>query len=305
MTQKEYEEKFWKIMKARGFSEKTKYNYGGIFSQFLYKCFWNNIEPSNATDDFIIDFILSVKSNSAIRQRHGVIRNFFDWILGNKNRLKYIPYPPKEERIPNYFTLHELEDIISAIENKKQKAIVFTQYCCGLRVSEVVKIKRSDFIKKYDIRSKGFVFDLRVIGKCNKERMIPVPDYCLKVIRKYWDSISQKDKHPEYIFRGQFGEHYAPKTVQVIIKKALKKIGYSKKAATHTLRHSKASHLHHAGADLQDIADLLGHSNIETTRMYSHSNTSTLRASFIRAEQFMREELMAQKQEQQLLKLAS
>ena len=221
MTHKEYEDKFWKIMKAQGFSEQTKSTYGGIFSQFLYKCYGHNIEPSEAKDDFIIDFILSVKSNSAIRQRHGVIRNFFDWILGDKNRLKYIPYPPKEKRIPNYFTLHELERLIDAIENKKQKAIVFTQYCCGLRVSEVVKIKRSDFIKKYDVRTKGFVFDLRIIGKGNKERMIPVPDYCLKVIREYWDDTPKKNRHSEYLFRGQFGEHYAPKTVQVVIKKAL------------------------------------------------------------------------------------
>lgn len=304
MIQKEYEDKFWLIMKASGFSEQTKKTYGGIFAQFLYKCFESNIEPCEASDDFIILFILSVKSNSAIRQRHGVIRNFFDWIIGDKNRLKYIPYPPREERIPNYFTLYELENLINAIDNKKQKAIVFTQYCCGLRVSEVVKIKRSDFIKKYDIRSKGFVFDLRVIGKGNKERMIPVPDYCLKAIRQYWDTTPPKERHSEYLFRGQMGEHYAPKTVQVIVKKALQKIGYTKKASTHTLRHSKASHLHHAGADIQDIADLLGHKNVETAKIYSHSDTSKLRVSFTKAEHFMKEELKAQKQEHKFIKSA-
>lgn len=298
MTHKEYEEAFLKIMQAQRFSAQTQKNYGSIFRHFLYTCAKAGADPATAGDGLILDFVLGVKSNSAVRQRHGVVRNFFDWILHDKNRMKYIPYPPKEERVVNYFTLAELESLINAIDNKKQKAAVFTQYCCGLRVSEVVKIKRKDFIKKYDIRSKSFVFDLRIIGKGNKERMIPVPDYCLKVIREYWDGLQPSDRHEEYLFRGQFGGHYSAGSVQIVVREALKKIGYTKKASTHTLRHSKASHLHHAGADIQDIADLLGHKNVETARIYSHSDTNKMRVSFTKAEKFMQEELAAQKEDQ-------
>lgn len=298
MTHIEYEQAFQKIMEAQRFSLQTQKNYGSIFRHFLYTCERVGVAPALAPDTIVLDFVLGVKSNSAVRQRHGVIRNFFNWILHDKNRMKYIPYPPKEERVVNYFTLHELECLLGSIDNPKQRAVVFTQYCCGLRVSEVVKIRRKDFIKKYDIRSKGFVFDLRIIGKGNKERMIPVPDYCLKAIREYWDGVKPEDRHEEYLFRGQFGGHYSVGSVQIVVREALKKIGYTKKASTHTLRHSKATHLHHAGADIQDIADLLGHKNVETARIYSHSDTSKLRVSFTKAEKFMEEELLAQKEDQ-------
>lgn len=288
-------------MKLRGFTFSTQNTYGSIFDKFIWLCYNNNIEPSSATDDFIIDFILSTNSIDSIRQRHGVIRNFFDWMLNDKNRLKFIPYPNKIQRIPNYFTLYELDLLINAIENKKQKAIIYLQYHCGLRVSEVVKIKRTDFIKKYDIRGKEFVFDLRIIGKGNKERMIPVPSCAISIVKEYNDSLNPKEKHPEYLFAGQFSEYYSARSVQEVIKRALIKIGYKKKASTHTLRHSKATHLKHAGADIQDIADLLGHSSIDTAKIYSHSDTSLLRISFTKAENFMREELLAQKNELKLI----
>lgn len=295
MTREEYIIKFEKIMKLRGFTESTRGTYGGIFNSFLWYCYNNKTEPSEAKDDLIIDFVLKTDSASSVRQRHGVVRNFFDWILGDKNRLKYIPYPPKVHRVVNYFTLAELEALINAIDNKKQKAAVFLQYGCGLRVSEVVKIKRTDFIKKYDSDTKLFFYDLRIIGKGNKERVIPVPDYSIKYIEDHLANLPPKEVNSEYLFAGQFQDHYAAKTIQVVVKRALKKIGYTKKASTHTLRHSKGTHLHHNGVDIQDIADLLGHSSLNTARIYSHSDTSSMRKTFSRAEKIMKEELLANK----------
>lgn len=282
MTREYYLSKFKTMLMIRRLQPNTIETYMACLAVFLEWCFSNQVIPEDVCDDALAQWLAETKSESLLRQRIGTIQNFYTHCLGIPYKLAHIPYPKKHDYKPDILTRIEVETIVSAIKNKKQKAIISVQYYCAMRVHEVVKIKMTDFLKNYDARQGGFIWDLKIRGKGGSDDIIPVQPEAIFYIEDYYNSC---DNPPtEYLFEGQFRSWYSERSVQIIMKRTMKQLGICKKGATHILRHSRATHLLQEGASVAHVQKLLRHKNIKTTQRYEHLDRNDLRVAFIKAD---------------------
>lgn len=186
--------------------------------------------------------------------------------------------PKLKRALPDTLSFEEIERIISAIdlsrpEGGRNRAILETMYSCGLRVSEVVNLKISQLY--LDI---GFI---RVRGKGDKERLVPIGGAAVKYINIYKNSIRVhtdiKKGNEDILFLNRNGRHLSRVMIFYIIKELVKKAGIRKTVSPHTFRHSFASHLILGGADLRAVQEMLGHESITTTEIYTHLDREFLR----------------------------
>lgn len=186
--------------------------------------------------------------------------------------------PKLRRKLPDILSFEEIEQIIAQIdlskpEGGRNKAILETLYSCGLRVSELVNLRIS---KLYlDV---GFI---RVIGKGDKERLVPVGSTAQKYIRIYKDQIRvQQQPRPgqeDILFLNQRGSGLSRVMIFLMIKDLVKKAGIKKTVSPHSFRHSFATHLIEGGADLRAVQEMLGHESITTTEIYTHLDREFLR----------------------------
>ncbi len=186
---------------------------------------------------------------------------------------------PKLKRLlPDVLSFDEIEAImvqidLSTAEGTRNKAILETLYSCGLRVSEVVNLKLSQLF--LDV---GFV---RVIGKGNKERLIPIGSSAIKYILIYINTIRNHQMvqagEEDMVFLNRRGRRLTRVMIFIIIKDLVKKAGIKKSISPHTFRHSFATHLVEGGADLRAVQEMLGHESITTTEIYTHLDREFLR----------------------------
>lgn len=189
--------------------------------------------------------------------------------------------PPKRKRmLPDVLTLDEIEKIISCIDHSKpegtrNRAILETMYSCGLRVSELVNLKISNLY--FDV---GFI---KVLGKGNKERIVPIGRHAVKFIKLYLSGVrNQLDINPgqeDYLFLNRRGSKLSRVMVFMILKELVQQAGISKNVSPHTFRHSFATHLVEGGADLRAVQEMLGHESITTTEIYTHLDRDYLRST--------------------------
>ncbi|MFM9908600.1 MAG: tyrosine-type recombinase/integrase, partial [Chitinophagaceae bacterium] len=175
-------------------------------------------------------------------------------------------------------SFEEIEQIIAQIdlskpEGGRNKAIVETLYSCGLRVSELVNLKISQLYT--DI---GFI---RVIGKGDKERLVPIGSSAIKYIDIYKNQlrvhITAKQGHEDFLFLNNRGAQLSRVMIFLILKDLVKKAGIKKNISPHSFRHSFATHLVEGGADLRAVQEMLGHASITTTEIYTHLDREFLR----------------------------
>jgi len=188
--------------------------------------------------------------------------------------------PKLKRALPDILSFEEMENIIAQIDLSKpdggrNKAILETMYSCGLRVSEVVNLKISCLY--LDV---GFI---RVIGKGDKERLVPIGSDAIKYIKIYKDNI-RIHQHPQngfgdILFLNKNGKSLSRVMIFYIIKALAKKAGIAKNISPHTFRHSFATHLVEGGADLRAVQEMLGHESITTTEIYTHLDRDYLRAT--------------------------
>jgi integrase/recombinase XerD len=210
------------------------------------------------------------------------IRQFYRYCLleqVTKNDPTLLLEAPKLKRaLPDVLSFNEIESIINEIdlstpEGGRNKAILETMYSCGLRVSEVVNLQISNLY--LDV---GFI---RVIGKGNKERLVPVGSSAVKYINIYRKDIRvhipQKPGSEDILFLNRRGARLSRVMIFYIIKDLAKKAGISKNISPHTFRHSFATHLVEGGADLRAVQEMLGHESITTTEIYTHIDREFLR----------------------------
>ena len=172
-------------------------------------------------------------------------------------------YPSRHEsKLPNVLSKQEVKAIFDATSNIKHKALLMTLYSGGLRLNEVVHLRLRD------IDSKRMVITIRA-GKGKKDREVMLSEALLPVLRSYAKAHQPK----EYLFEGQDGGLYSPRSVQQVLKTALREAGIKQKASIHTLRHSFATHLLESGTDIRFIQEFLGHQSIKTTEIYTHVTT--------------------------------
>lgn len=257
-----------RALEIKQYSESTKKVYCHLLKEFL-KYYKKSIALLNREDILNYLHYLSKKgySSSYLNQAVNSIKFLLENVMGRKRSVYYIDRPKKEKRLPEVLSSKEIKMIIENIQNKKHHAMISLIYSAGLRISELLNLR----IK--DIDSNRMVITIKQ-GKGKKDRQVVLSPKMLQILRRYYIFYKPKD----YLFEGQRkkGDHsnlsrkYSSKSVQNILKRALKNTGIKKHATPHTLRHSYATHLYEAGVDLRSIQVLLGHNSSKTTEIYTH-----------------------------------
>lgn len=257
----------------------------GKFREYL-ELFFSELAPEKVQLKHLQDFLswinkMGLRSGTQARIISG-IRAFFKYLLHediiSTDPTELLESPRLGRKLPDTLNKDEVENIIKSVdlskpEGERNKAIIETLYGCGLRVSELTNLKISNL--HFDI---GFI---KVTGKGNKERWIPVGRMALKQIKIYLDAVrsSQSVKHgnEDYIFLNRRGGKLTRVMIFIIVKKLGERAGIRKNISPHTFRHSFATHLVEGGADLRAVQEMLGHESIITTEIYTHLDTKFLR----------------------------
>ena len=213
------------------------------------------------------------------------IRSFFAYLQldGHRpdNPCELLESPRLGEHLPEVLSSHEvdmLEDSIdlSKWEGHRNRAIIEVLFSCGLRVSELVNLRLSDVYADEQY--------LRVMGKGAKERLVPISGKALRELTMWFydrNLMRIKPGEEDYVFLNRRGAHLTRTMILIMIKRQAIEAGITKTISPHTLRHSFATSLLEGGADLRAIQAMLGHESIETTEIYTHIDTTSLRRTIL------------------------
>jgi integrase/recombinase XerD len=253
---------FVQLLTLKRYSKSTIKTYENALRQFLQ--YFKGQDVDYFKEKQIETFINSLVTEHHIsisyqKQLVGAIKMYYKELLQIHLKLDYL-YPDRQEyRLPNVLSQTEVAKIINNMDNLKHKAIISTIYSCGLRLSEVINLKLSD------INSVNMVVHIKQ-AKGKRDRTVVLSERLLFLLRAYYTEYKPKI----YLFEGQYGGQYHPRSVQSIFFNAKKQNKICKPATVHTLRHSFATHLLENGIDIRIIQHLLGHKNIKTTQIYTH-----------------------------------
>jgi integrase/recombinase XerD len=243
----------------------------------------NGIAPENADLQTLRDFLYTKCDASAASQARLVsgIRAYYRYLLLtdriSENPAKLLESPKLHRKLPQVLSFEEIEAIersfdLSMPEQFRNKTIIELMYSCGLRVSEVVSLPTGSLHLK-----EGFI---SVIGKGNKERLVPIGQYAAHLIRVYMEEyrpqLRPAKECQKLLFLNRMGKKLTREMVFTIVKKAAKAAGIRKNVSPHSFRHAFATHLVEGGADLRSVQEMLGHKNITTTEIYTHLDRSFL-----------------------------
>jgi integrase/recombinase XerD len=245
----------------------------------------NPILPLEITQSNIRDFIelLNDLGMSAFSQARIIsgIKSFFKYLLFegiiNTEPTQLIEAPQLGRKLPDTLDLHEIDKLLSAIDHSKpegsrNRAILETLYSCGLRVSELIGLRLSNLYS-----DAGYI---RVIGKGDKERLVPIGREAIKYIGIYREAsrtyLDIKPGNEDYVFLNRRGSMLSRVMIFTIIKNLAIVAGIKKNISPHTFRHSFATHLIEGGADLRAVQEMLGHESITTTEIYTHLDRAYL-----------------------------
>lgn len=250
------------------------------------------VNPTQVTQDQLQSFIqwigqLGLAARSQARLVSS-LKAFYKYLLLedliDQSPAELIEGPKLGMYLPEVLTFTEIEKILNAIDlshpqGHRNRAILETLYACGLRVSELTDLRHANLY--LDI---GFI---KVTGKGNKERIVPIGDDAVKYIQLYLQSQQSlgakvHPDHRHYVFLNRSGKKITRVMVFMIIKDLAAKAGIRKSISPHTFRHSFATHLIEGGAGLKAVQDMLGHESIVTTEIYTHLDTSFLRETILR-----------------------
>lgn len=204
---------------------------------------------------------LRLKENT-LHSRINAMKFYYEQVLGRAKFFWEIPRPKKPFQLPRVFNERELQRMFAAVLNLKHKALLFTAYSAGLRVSEVVNLKLTDIdSQRMTIRIEN--------SKGKKDRYLGLSILLLEVLRAYLKK--NRPRPLRYLFEGDKpGTHYSSRSAQLVFHQARVRAGIRKEVSFHALRHSFATHLLEKGVDIKYIKDLLGHFSIKTTERYLH-----------------------------------
>lgn len=214
------------------------------------------------------------------------MRSFFKYLMIEKiidnNPSELLENPKTGKKLPEFLTIDEIDLMVSQIDRSKSDgerniAILEVLYGCGLRVTELIELKISEIYWK-----KGFI---RIIGKGNKERLVPLGKIASKHLKIYLNEIRVHQKidnqFVDHVFINKNGKKLSRVMIFKIIKKLTEKAGIQKNVSPHTLRHSFATHLVEGGADLRAVQEMLGHQSITTTEIYTHLDKNYLKQNIL------------------------
>lgn len=288
MTNKELLEEFQTYLFIdRKYSKHTINAYIREVNRYLTYLEKNRIDIKTATKQQMKEYLTFLKQEKlesrSVAHNISVIRTFYKFLLIEKKIDKDISdvleLPKLKKSLPTVLSLEEVDKLLDISLNNdfdyRNKAMLELLYATGLRVSELVSLELNDIDLENCI--------VRTIGKGNKERIIPLGDYAMKYIctyvRKYRPSM-MKNKTHNYIFVNNHGNRITRQGFFKIIKQLASSKNIKTPISPHTLRHSFATHLLEFGADLRSIQEMLGHSNISTTQIYTHVSNEHIKENY-------------------------
>lgn len=222
-------------------------------------------------------------SNSSINHFVTTLRSFYKFLIINnlvkENIMDFISTPKREKHLPKVLSESDIDKLLNIPLNDafsyRNKAILELMYASGLRVSELINLKVNDIDLNMAL--------LKTLGKGSKERIIPIGDYALNYLRiyikEYRDLLIKKNIN-DYLFLNNHGNKLTRQGLFKILNKLAREQGIKNELSPHTLRHSFATHLLNGGADLRSIQELLGHSDISTTQIYTHISKQKLQEDY-------------------------
>ena len=268
----------------RGYSENTVEAYTHDIDYLLNYLRNENLKTEDVKLDNLENFAaviyeFGIASSSQARILCGV-RSFFKYLVISgilkDDPSELLEAPTVGEHLPEVLSTEEIDRMEAAIdlskwEGQRNKAIIELLFSCGLRVSELVNLKFNDIFERDKF--------LRIIGKGDKERLVPISESALHEI-KLWlydrNLMKIKPGEQDYVFLNRRGAHLTRTMILIMIKRTAEEAGITKTVSPHTLRHSFATELLKGGADLRAIQEMLGHENIKTTQIYTHIDITTL-----------------------------
>ena len=284
MKKEEVLDNFFKVLKSEyNYSFYTIKNYKldlTLFFDFLNK---SNINYLYLNKDNVLAYLkyldkMNLK-NSTISRRISALRTFYNYLMNegliNSNIFLNVKNPKLEKKLPNYLNYTEMEELLESIdistdEGLKRRLLIEMFYSTGCRVSEIINIK----VKDIDFLNKK----IRIMGKGSKERIVYYGDYA----KKYLDKYLSKGLNKDYLFVNKHGDKYTVEEIELIVKDIMKHLSIKTHVTPHTLRHTFATHLLNNGADIRSVQELLGHSNLSTTGIYTHVSSDRLKEVYFK-----------------------
>lgn len=250
-----------------------------LFKKFLIANKINDT-PLNCKPETIKNYLYkSFSDKKSISQARSIsaIKSFFNYLIFEgyikDSPISNIESPKQEKKLPKVLTEEEIKKLINSIDlnhdfGQRNKTIIEILYGTGIRVSELINLKLSNIFFKENI--------IKVIGKGNKERFVPLGEIASNELKIYINNRNRlkiDSKSSDILFLNRYGRGLTRSMIFKIISDASKRVGLDKKISPHTLRHSFATHLIKNGADLRTIQMILGHESITTTEIYTHLDT--------------------------------
>jgi len=261
--------RFEKWLLSKRYSKSTMKTYCDALRVFF--TFHKTISIQHITMQHIIQFnteyIIGRGLSISYQNQFVNALKLFYLIIQNTNFIiENIARPRREHRLPNVLSKEEVKILLSTIRNLKHRTMLCVLYSCGLRSGELLNLQPIHIDSNRNIilikQSKG-----------KKDRIVPLSSKILEMLREYY----RLYKPQTYLFEGQLvGEKYDSRSLQLVLKQAVRKAGIQKPVTLHWLRHSYATHLLESGTDLRYIQELLGHSSSKTTELYTHVSTKNI-----------------------------
>jgi integrase/recombinase XerC len=279
-------ELFFKYLKfEKRYSDNTIRAYIDDIKQFFV--FTQQFNPSedyleNADYKLIRNWIVELTNQKisarSINRKLSSLKKFFKHLISSgqaqNNPFDKIIAPKVHKKLPSFLNFDETELLSQDslyqdnITGKRDRAIIELLYCTGIRLSELINLKTNDI----DFNQKT----IKVIGKRNKERIIPIPEYLIPIIKVYDEEKMKLGLSAEYLLTTDKGNKSYPRMIQRIVYRYLSIISTNEKKNPHMLRHTYATHLLNNGAEINAIKELLGHANLSATQVYTHNTFQKL-----------------------------
>ena len=252
------------------------------FADYLEVFFETNdagVVSRRMISSFIADLAESGISSRSINRKLSSIQSFYGFLLKEGllqvNPAKSVQRPKTSSHLPSVMRSEQVEQLFDPnrfaanFEGRRDLALLSVFYACGLRRDELINLKVLDI----DFHQS----QLKVLGKRNKERIIPIAPELIKILRSYIDERGQVNSSEPFLFLTGKAQKMYPSLVYEIVKNYLSKVTTMEKRSPHVLRHTFATHLLNEGANLQSIKDLLGHASLATTQIYTHTSLEKLK----------------------------
>ncbi len=251
----------------------------------------SNSRPTNIQTEELVDFVLYLNElGIGARSQARVIsslRAYFKFLLVedliDQNPTELLEGPRLQRKLPEVLTFEEIQGMLSAIDlstphGVRNRAMLEILYACGLRVTELISLRISNLFLDIGL--------IKVVGKGNKERLIPIGEEASKHIKLYWTGnrrgqMNVAKGHENILFLNRRGKQLTRVMVFLVVKEMAEKAGIKKNVSPHTFRHSFATHLVEGGADLRAVQEMLGHESIMTTEIYTHLDTNFLKETIL------------------------